>query len=356
MRKTLRIAAVAAVAAGFLAACSSGSSGNSASTTPAGQESGRAIVLVSGTASVTPFTTSKEACVGAGSLSAGSTYGFIRDGLVAQGFQVYTAPVSLGGVQVPATADEADGPFSGCPAQLPADVTINSIDSPQLGGERLAAFVNYLNKQYGITQVDLVGHSLGGIFVRNGVRVLKEQNSPVTVRTLTTLSSPWEPVFPANPMDDHEAACDGSQTCLAFVNAVLKVPSAMVIVKALNSAEFDPWTQAQAGVLENIPVTLIGGSYFTKPLGNPDKWPNDGIVQLSASLARNVPDSVIPIRSCFIEPTTHSAFISKELHDDPHTGVTWNDTSVNTIANAVRVAGTPQQLANRLGCPTPTVK
>ena len=300
---------------------------------------------------MTPFTTPTEACTGG--LSAGNTYGFLRDGLVAQGFKVYTQPVAPGGVPVPATANDTDGPFSNCPEQLPAALTINSIDSPELGGERMADFIGYLHDTYGVNQVDLVGHSLGGIFVRNGIRVLEQRNSPVKVRSLSTLSSPWEPVMPANPLNDPKAACDGQMVCQAFAEAMLKVPSAQAIVKALNASEFDPWTQQQAGVLDGIPVTLMGGAYFTKPLGNPDKWPNDGIVQLSASLARKVPDTVIPIRSCFTEAATHSAVISKEIKDDPGTGVTWNDTSVNIIANAVRVAGTPQQLANRLGCPTP---
>ena len=337
--------AIGAAIMASLAGCSSGSA------EPAGQEANRAIVMVSGTASMTPFTTPTEGC--ASGMSAGNTYAYLRDALIAEGFAVYTQPVNPGPGQVPATADEASGPFDQCPAALPEGVTINSIDSPETGGERLAAFLALLNEQYGIEQVDLVAHSLGGIFVRNGIRQLQEQDIPVTVRSLTTLSSPWEPAMPANPPNEPAVACDGNAVCQAFAESMMQVPSVQAIVAALSAAEFDPWTQAQAGVLDGIPVTLVGGSYFTKPLGNPDKWPTDGIIQLSASLARSVPDSVLPIRSCFAEPATHSAFVSAQVGDAAETGINWNSTSAEIIANAVRTAGTDKQLVNRLGCPTP---
>ncbi len=42
------------------------------------------------------------------------------------------------------------------------------------------------------------------------------------------------------------------------------------------------WNEFQAGVLDDIPVTLIGGDRFAAPAGagpaNPSVWPNDGIV------------------------------------------------------------------------------
>lgn len=63
----------------------------------------RVVVLVSGTAATTPFTTPKRAC--RTGFSAGNTWEFIRDYLVKKGYKVYTAPASIGGKKVKETSD-----------------------------------------------------------------------------------------------------------------------------------------------------------------------------------------------------------------------------------------------------------
>lgn len=310
-------------------------------------------MLVSGVGSVTPFTTPDSACTSG--FSAGGTWGPMRDYLTAEGFTVYSAPATNIPGQPVATSldDQVNGPFDGCPEQPPFELTITSINDPQLGGQRLADFIEWLGTEYGVTSVDLVAHSLGGIFARNGVRDLEEGGSPVTVRSLTTLSSPWEPVMLANPPYEPEKACDGLEVCVEVVKTLMAVPELAVIVDFFQPEIYGPWTELQAGVLDGIPVTLVTGTMFTKPGGNPDKWPNDGYVQYSAGLARSVSDSVLPQRSCFAFPVSHSAGTSVLAGAAPEESITFNPAVMQVVANGIRTAGTPQQLANRLGCPIP---
>ena len=75
----------------------------------------RAVVLVSGLASTSPFTTPQNAC--ATGLAAGSADTAIRDHLLSKGRTVYTAPMMAGRGQV---HDQTGfGAFGSCPAPLP---------------------------------------------------------------------------------------------------------------------------------------------------------------------------------------------------------------------------------------------
>ena len=313
----------------------------------------RAVVLVSGVASVTPFTTPTQACKSG--TTSGSTWSYIRDYLVNKGLKVFTAPAMTGNVPVPATLTAAQGgPFGDCPQQPGLDVTINSFNSPIVSGHNLAAFITSLHDNYGVTQVDLVGHSLGGPDTRNAINYLQAAKSPVTITSLTTLGSPWEPAMLAVPPYNPSVACDGLAICEQVVTGLMEIPDVRPIVDFFQPAAFAAWTAAQTGVLDKIPVTLVAGTYFTKLNGNPAQWPNDGMIQFDATAARNISDAVLPQRACFTQATTHSAFIAEAIGAPASQGITWNEESALVVYNSVTTAGTPRQLANRLGCPPPT--
>jgi pimeloyl-ACP methyl ester carboxylesterase len=308
--------------------------------------------MISGVASVSPFTTPEHAC--ASGLSAGATNSFIRDYLTEHAIPVFTAPVMVGPGEVPAELPAAQGgDFGECPEQLPADLTVDSTNSVATAGKHLASFLGYLHEQYGVEQVDLIAHSLGGVFTRNAIRELQEQSSPVTVRTLTTLGSPWESSLMANTSDVPAEACGGFALCEVFMADLLAVPTIQQILDFLKPDSINAWNEQQVGVLDDIPVTLVAGTYFTKSAGTETKWPNDGFIQYDAATARNVPDSVLPQRACFSEPFTHSVYTSRYAGDTPSSAITWNDQSGLIVLNAIHSAGTPQQSINRLGCPTP---
>ena len=66
-----------------------------------------------------------------------------------------------------------------------------------------------------------------------------------------------------------------------------------------------------------------------------------------------MPDSVLPQRACFTFPVSHSQLTSVMAGAPPIEAVNVNPAVMRVVANGIRTAGTPQQLPNRLGCPTP---
>lgn len=318
------------------------------------QSSGRAVVIVSGGAAVSPFTTPKDGCKTG--YVAGSTDSYMRDYLIARGYRVFTSPATIGNGSVPAIGDSSIGPFGDCPTALEPYMTVNAVGDIQLAGVSLANFINYLGKKYHIRQVDLVAHSMGGLFSRSAIKYLQDTKSKIKVRSLTTLGTPWQGAPFANPTDssDQKSGCDGQQDCLDL----LKVFGAFAPIVLIENRrdQIDALNKFNEGALANIPVTLISGNAFTKAGGNPSVWPNDGIVNVSSALGQDVPDSVINHRTCYLyEGGTHSVYISDNSKPPRpvNMAITWNDTVGNWVDQAIQNSAHAMKQPNRLNCPAP---
>ena len=171
----------------------------------------------------------------------------------------------------------------------------------KISGVHLGRFLQYLQETYGITDVDLVGHSMGGLFSRAAIRDLSVTNSTIHIDSLTTIGTPWQ----GSLLGDFASGaigldvCQGDTFCEKSMEA-FKERTAQVQIGASQEVTdhyldgTGGWEAFQAGVLDNIPVTLIGGTYFDSVAGDTGYWPNDGIVALSSALAVDVPSSVLP--------------------------------------------------------------
>lgn len=317
----------------------------------AAKSSDRAVVLVSGTAATTPFTTPKSACKTG--YSAGNTWAFLRDYLVKRGYKVYTAPASIGGGKVVETKSEYDGPFGKCPKQLPAKMTVNAIGPVDRSGSSLARFLRYLRSEYGVKKVDLAGHSLGGFIGRAGIREVRFNGPSIKFTSYSTLGSPWDGTYIANPKNpaDPLSACDGFAPCEAFASSLLSVPGIEMLTSMLKPSNTAIWNAAQGGVLDGIPVSMLAGTYFTKEGGTPDIWPNDAIAQLSSAWAQGMSDKLIPHRACYSWPLTHSLFVSKGVGLPDDTSLTWSPTVGAQMKKIIDGAGSALKKPNRVGCP-----
>lgn len=346
------IAITVAVLAVLASACTSSS--NQADSTDAPTPS-RAVVVMSGGGAVSPFTTPTEAC--ASGLAAGNTDTALREYLLAQGKQVYTAPASddWGVVQEPPA--DSFGAFGDCPIVLPEHMTVVSSSDINASGEHLARFITYLNTEYGVTEVDFVAHSNGGLYSRAAIRIMKQTGSPVTVKSLTMLGTPNEGAFPTRfaageiGMDE----CLGNKFCESFNKGWLQYVSQGD--KGLNNEDTyaflreDGWNAAQAGYLDGIPVVLLAGTYWTEPDGNPELWPYDGIVPEFSALAEGLGDDIIPHRACWTAPLTHSIFISDLAKLDWNTALTWNTEALARVNQAIDESDRALSKPNRQGCP-----
>ena len=335
----------------LLAGCSSSDGGDSSAQS-------RAVVIVSGGGATTPFTTPEAACSDAdGFLSAGNTATALRDSLLAQGKQVYTAPAYAGWGVVQEPAADSFGPFADCPEALSEAMTIMSASDINAGGERLARFLTYLNVKYGVTDIDLVGHSNGGLWSRSAIWVLKNTDSPVTVRSLTALGTPNEGSVPGRftwgeiGLD----ACKGVAFCEKFNQSW--VPYANAGDKGINHEDTekylmgpDGWNLSQVGALDGIPVTLMGGTYWDMAGGDPSVWPYDGITSKSSAWASSIPAEVIPMRSCWAAPLTHSIFVSDAAGLVWSTALTWNADALAAVNAAIDAADTAAGQPAGAGC------
>ena len=348
MRKFLALATAALTTMAVLAGCSGGPG--------AGEKrpSGAAVVVVSGGNATSPFTTNDQAC--ATGLAAGNTNTAIREFLVSKGYTVYTSPAVAGRGQV---VDQTGfGAFGVCPVTLPENVTVNSTGSIDTAGEHLARFINWLHDEKGVTDIDLVGHSMGGLYSRAAIRVLATTGSPVAIRSLTTIGTPWQGSYLSDYANDliPLTECKGDKFCEAgmkeFKPVVLELMSGSG--REVNKAFLmgpGGWNEFQSGVLDKIPVVLIAGKKFTvAPPANPGVWPNDGLVALESALAKSIGDPILPHRRCHTFDDTHSIFVSDQAGLDWKTALTWDPQVLEVLHQAIQDAPKALEGPNREGC------
>ncbi len=113
----------------------------------------------------------------------------------------------------------------------------------------------------------------------------------------------------------------------------------------------DGWNEFQSGVLDKIPVVVIGGAKFTKPgQVNPAVWPNDGLVALQSALATNISDPVLPHRRCYTFDDTHSIYVSNLAGLDWKTALTWDPRVFDVVHRAIEDAPKALEGPDRDGC------
>ena len=348
MRKFLAAMAAALMTATAVSGCT-GAPGSGEKRPP-----GAAVVVVSGGDAVSPFTSNDQAC--ATGLAAGNTDTAIREYLIDKGYTVYTSPAMNGRGQV--VDQQGFGAFGVCPVTLPENMTVNSTGSIDTAGEHLARFINWLHNDRGVTDVDFVAHSMGGLYSRAAIRVLATTDSPVKVRSLTTIGTPWQGSYIGDFANDAATLND----CLGdkFCEAAMKDGKAEVLRRVSGSGRevSQPflmgktgWNEFQAGVLDNIPVVLIAGNKFTKEgQVNPVVWPNDGIVALQSALAKNISDPVLPHRRCHTFDDTHSIFVSNLTNLDWKTALTWDPRVLEVVHQGLQDAPKALDGPNREGC------
>ena len=340
----------------LLASCSSGPGGSGGG--GGGGEKrpdSAAVVMVSGGDATSPFTTPDAAC--ATGLAAGNTNTAIRDFLLSKKYAVYTSPAMAGRGQV--TDQTGFGAFGVCPVTLPENMTVNSTASIDTAGEHLARFINWLNTEKGVTEVDFVGHSMGGLYSRAAIRVLATTGSKVKTRSLTTIGTPWQGSYLSDyangliPLTDcvGDSFCETSMKTMREEVQRTMAGSGREVNQAFLMGK-DGWNQFQSGVLTNIPVVLIAGKKFTLPgPGNPAVWPNDGIVSLQSALAKNLTDPVLPHRRCFTFDDTHSIYVSNAAGLEWKTALTWDPAVLEVVHQAIADGPKAMEAANRQDCP-----
>jgi pimeloyl-ACP methyl ester carboxylesterase len=300
-----------------------------------------AVVIVSGGGAISPFTTPTAGC-GAG-LSAGSTDTGLREGLLAHGFAVYTSPANVG--NRPVTHDPDFGGFSDPPDVLPVELTVNAAGPIDTAGERLAAFLTFLAEREGLSRVHLVAHSMGGLFSRAAIRVLREQGSTLQIASLVTLGTPWNGSYAADhangdlPLSVAAGDPVTEQIMADFVtlrNAVSGGAAEQVTRRYLTGD--DGWNERQRGVLDGIPLTILAGDHFRHDGGDAAAWPHDGLVQLRSAVAEGVSPGVAAPRHVQVFPDVHSIYFAEPFGLPWERALTWDPDVRAAVVAAIRSA------------------
>ena len=315
----------------------------------------RAVVIVSGGGAISPFTTPDQACSEEeGFLAAGNTNTALRHFLLGESKRVYTAPAMVPWGPVAEPDPTSFGPFKDCPIVLPESMTIMSAGDIDASGEKLARFLGYLHTDHAVTDVDLVGHSNGGLYSRAAIRILRQTDAPVTVRSLTMIGTPNNGSVPGSYTwgEFTKADCMGNAFCEKFNDAWLSYAAQLDLglnredtFKYLDGSP--GWNSAQAGYLEGIPVTLLAGTYFTADGGDPRMWPYDGITSRYSAWAEGVGDEVIPHRTLWEAPLTHSIFVSNAAEAPWDTALTWNVDALARVNQAIEESDTALERPTR---------
>jgi triacylglycerol lipase len=289
----------------------------------------RAVVLMSGGDAVSPFTTPESAC--ASGLAAGNTDTRLREYLLGRGHQVFTAPAQNGRGVVVDPGPSSFGAFGDQPEVLGEQFTVNSDGDIDLAGEHLARFVTLLNERFGVDEVDFVAHSNGGLYSRSAIRTMGLLGMPVRTRSLTTLGTPWMGTFPLRWAygEIPDSALMGQEFATTFAAEFkARVGEGDLGLAPENTYHYlvgtGRWNEFQIGVLDDIPVYTVGGTFFQAEGGDPELWPNDGLVTRFSALAQGLPGEVAPRQTTASFPVTHSIFISDLVGQPWETGMTWN--------------------------------
>ena len=304
----------------------------------------RAVVIMSGGDAASPFTTPESAC--ATGLPAGNTDTALREFLLGRGYQVFTAPAQNGRGVVQDADPQSFGAFGGQPEVLGEQFTVNSDGDIDLAGEHLTRFIELLRERFDVDQVDFIGHSNGGLFARSAIRSMRMLDVPVEAMSLTTLGTPWMGSLPLRWAfgEIPDSALMGQEFAIRMAaGAKARAFQGDMGLAQENTYHYmvgpGRWNEFQIGVLDDIPVHTIGGTYCVAEGGDPELWPNDGIVTDFSANARGLAAAVAPRRTSASFPVTHSIFVSDLLGLPWETGMTWNPDVLESVDAFLRGVG-----------------
>lgn len=273
-------------------------------------------------------------------MAAGNTMTALRERLLAAGHTVFSAPARIG--QGPVSEDTGWQGFSEVPRVLPAELTINAVGDIDNAGQALRRFLDLLQAEYAVTEFSVIGHSMGGLFSRAAIGQAYRAGSPLPVRRLITLGSPWSGAL----LGDHHAgdtpisAANGDPITERIMREfdVFATGNSQGAVEEITARYLSGptgWNAAQAGALDEVALTLIAGTYFDGFAEPRSVWPHDGLVQRDSALALDVPPAVLPAHTAIEFPNTHSIFVADALGLPWERSLTWDPAVLAVVEQAL---------------------
>lgn len=284
----------------------------------------RAAVVVSGGGSISPFTTPDRAC-GVG-LAAGGTDTALRAALLDAGITTFTAPATVGPGQ--AVEDPGWGGFAEPPAVLPADMTINSVGDVEDSAACLARLLGHLHGEYGVGEVDIVAHSLGGIIARSAHMQMQASAARVRIISLTSIGTPWLGSFVRHyDLEDMPMPEPVASYAYSLMGAMRR---GRQLVAAKGTAPI--WAAGKEHGLDGLALTRIAGTFFE---GEGEPYPHDGMGSRTSALAVGADPVVFPPATCHEVPDVHSIYFARVMDLDWERSITWDPQVMDLVVAAI---------------------
>lgn len=284
----------------------------------------RAAVIVSGGGSTSPFTTPEAAC--AVGLAAGNTDTALRAAMLDAGIETYTAPVSVGGGE--AISDSGWSGFAEPPVILPAEMTVNSVGDVEESASCLSRFLDHLYTEYGVREVDIVAHSLGGVVARSTHMQMQEAGAPVRIISLTSIGTPWLGSFVRHyDLEDMPMPEPAASYAYSLMGAMRRG-------RQLVAAKGTPpvWAAGKEHGLDGIALTRIAGTFFE---GEGEPYPHDGMASRSSVWAVDADPVVFPAATCHEVPDVHSISFARVMDLEWERSITWDPRVMDHVIEAI---------------------
>ena len=285
----------------------------------------RAAVIVSGGGSISPFTTPSAGC--AVGLAAGGTDTAMRAALLDAGVETYTAPVMTGPGQ--ALDDPGFGGFAEPPFVLPADMTIDSVGEIEASAAALSRFLEHLHSEYGVTEVDLVAHSLGGVISRSAHMRMMAAGAPMRIVSLTSIGTPWLGSFVRHY---DLASMPMPEPAASFAFSIMgHIRQGRGLVAKADAPPI--WSSGKEHGLDGLSLTRIAGTYFT---GDGEPYPHDGMVSRTSAFALEADPVVFPEATCHEVRGVHSISFARVMELPWESSITWDPAVMDLVVDAIR--------------------
>ena len=284
----------------------------------------RAAVVVSGGGSTSPFTTPEAAC--AVGLAAGNTDTALRAALLEAGIATFTAPATVGGGE--AIADPGWSGFAEPPAVLPMDMTIDSVGDVEESAACLARLLGHLHVEYGVRDVDIVAHSLGGVIARSAHMQMRAAGARVQIISLTSIGTPWLGSFVRHPDLESMPMPEPAASFAPSLMGHMRQGGRLVA----GAAAPPLWSAGKEHGLDGLALTRIAGTYFN---GDEEPYPHDGMASRTSAFAAGGDPLVFPPASCHEVPDVHSISFARVMDLEWERSITWDPRVMDLVVAAI---------------------
>ena len=175
-------------------------------------------------------------------------------------------------------------------------MTITSNGDTGKNGVALAKLIGFLRDNYGVTDLRVVGHSDGGLWLRSAI-TQNQGYEGVEVPSLTTLGTPHTGSYLADlAMELRGGKCQFTNRTEQRICEGLVIAAKLIVLKLGETATFQlsndflaTWNPQQ--VIGNCPVSVIAGDHIDLPLPRLGYYiPSDGLVGIASAQARSAID------------------------------------------------------------------